>query len=156
MNWRKSIEPLVRPMLQIWWRLNRGATLGVRAIVERDDGHIVLVLHTYIPGWHLPGGGVEAGETAEFSVARELEEEAGVQLTGPVELVGIYANHRYFRGDHVLVYQARSWCACRPDNDGEIEKVEWFDPRNPPEGTSPATLRRLAEVYAGADKSEDW
>jgi len=156
MKWREMIEPLVRPVLQSWWRLTRGATLGVRAIVEREDGHIVLVLHTYIPGWHLPGGGVEAGESAEFSVGRELEEEAGVELTGPVDLIGIYANHRHFRGDHVLVYRARSWRDCCPDNEGEIERVEWFDPCNPPEGTSPGTLRRLAEIYGGAGKSENW
>ncbi len=52
-------------------RLTRPLTLGVRCIVARDDGHVLLVRHTYLPGWYLPGGGVERGESLEAAIARE-------------------------------------------------------------------------------------
>ena len=142
--------------MQACWRLTRGATLGVRAVAERPDGRVALVRHTYINGWHLPGGGVEAGETAIEAVARELAEEAGVQLTGAPELLGIYANHSAFRGDHVLLYRATGWVDCQTRSQGEIECVAWFLPSELPVGTTVATRRRLAEVYQGAAPVAHW
>jgi ADP-ribose pyrophosphatase YjhB (NUDIX family) len=156
MNWRVSIEPVVRPLLHTWWRLSRGLTLGVRGVVARDDGCIVLVKHTYVSGWHLPGGGVEAGESAQFSMTRELMEEAGIKLLEPPCLVSVHSNHRHFRGDHVMVFKAAKWVSCETDNSGEIQAVEWFDPHDLPEDVSPGTRRRLDEIYHGRPKSEDW
>lgn len=156
MNWRERIEPVLRPLIHNWWRFQRGATLGVRGIVADEQGRVVLVRHTYIGGWHLPGGGVERGETVNFAMGRELAEEVGVQLLEPAELLGVYANHQYFRGDHVVVLRARSWQACATDNEGEIAEVGWFYPEALPEGTSPGTSRRLAEFYGKAETSEQW
>lgn len=156
MRWRARIEPLARPFMQACWRLTRGATLGVRAIAERPDGCIALVKHTYIDGWHLPGGGVEAGETAALAVARELAEEAGVALRGEPELLGVYANHAAFRGDHVLLFRATDWVDCATESQGEIERVDWFSPLNLPADTAGGTRRRLAETYQGAARSWQW
>ena len=156
MNWRERIEPLLRPLIHNWWRLQRGATLGVRGIVEDDQGRVVLVRHTYISGWHLPGGGVESGETVDFAVTRELAEEVGVGLLEPAELLGVYANHNYFRGDHVMVLKARSWQACETDNEGEIAEVDWFYPDALPDDVSGGTGRRLAEFYGEAETSANW
>jgi ADP-ribose pyrophosphatase YjhB (NUDIX family) len=156
MNWRQRIEPLVRPLVFSWFRWTRGTTLGVRGIVEREDGRIVLVKHTYVPGWHLPGGGVEAGEAAALSMRRELQEEAGVSPIGEPELLAIHSNHARFRGDHVLIYRVVEWLPCATDHAGEIEAVDWFAPSDLPAGTTAATRRRLAEVYEGADRCPNW
>jgi ADP-ribose pyrophosphatase YjhB (NUDIX family) len=156
MNWRERIEPIVRPLIHIWWRFQRGTTLGVRGIVEDEHGRVVLVRHTYVGGWHLPGGGVERGETIDFAMNRELAEEVGVELLEPAELLGAYANHAHFRGDHVMVLKARSWQSCATDNEGEIAEVSWFSPDALPDEVSPGTGRRLAEYYGKAETSTDW
>ena len=38
-------------------------TLGVRAVVLDGENRVFLVKHCYVSGWHLPGGGVEVGES---------------------------------------------------------------------------------------------
>lgn len=43
-----------------------------------DDGHVLLVLPCYKPGWDIPGGYVEPGESPKRACARELEEELGI------------------------------------------------------------------------------
>lgn len=156
MNWRQRIEPYARPLFQLWWRLRRGTTLGVRIIAENEAGQVVLVRHTYIGGWHLPGGGVEAGESAALSAMRELEEEAGLRAIAPPRLVGVFSNHAVFKGDHILLFHASELEACEPDSAGEIEETGWFAPDSLPPDTSPGTQRRLAEYYRGREVSEAW
>ena len=61
---------------------DRGRTaprLAVDAIVERPGAGVLLIeRRNPPPGWALPGGFVEYGETVEAAVARELEEETGL------------------------------------------------------------------------------
>jgi ADP-ribose pyrophosphatase YjhB (NUDIX family) len=123
-------------------------TLGVRAVVLDGEGRVLLVEHTYMHGWHLPGGGVERGETAEEAVARELREEGGVRLTAPPRLVAIETDHVAFLGDHILLYRAGDWQACPSDSAGEILSVGWFSPSDLPAGVTPKTVLRVAAALA--------
>ncbi len=132
-------------------------TLGVRGIVVDGEGRVLLVRHTYTPGWHFPGGGVEKGETAALSMQRELKEEAGIEAaTGAIRLLSVHANHGFFPNDHVLVYRIDTWTQGEATSRGEIAGVQFVDPLMPPEGVSSATRRRLDEIFAGADTSELW
>lgn len=131
-------------------------TLGVRVIARRSDGHVALVKHTYIKGWHLPGGGVDAGETAPVAAIRELREEVGLLAQSPARLLAVFSNHKVFKGDHVLLFEVTSWSEGQTDNHGEIEEVGWFDPAALPEAATPATRRRLQEYLAGAEHPENW
>ena len=58
-------------------------TLGVRGLVIDKDQRILLITRTYVPGWQLPGGGVEPGETMAEALARELVEEGNIEILEP-------------------------------------------------------------------------
>jgi ADP-ribose pyrophosphatase YjhB (NUDIX family) len=80
--------------------LTRPMTLGVRAVVIDKSDSVLLVRHGYVSGWHFPGGGVEVGEACTQALARELEEEARVALTGVPVLHGLFFNANPSRRDH--------------------------------------------------------
>ena len=155
MNLRR-IEPFARPLLHAYARVTRGLTLGVRGLGTDGDGKVLLVRHTYMPGWYFPGGGVEWGEVAEHALARELVEEAGVRMTARPVLASMHSNHKGHRGDHVLIYRVTAWEPCPPTQHGEIEAIEWFAPDGLPDDLSPATRRRLEELLDGAEASPHW
>src|SRR5947208_5544966 len=101
---RTQFEPLLRRIFHLYWRLARGMTLGVRAVVLDGDNRVFLVKHSYVSGWHLPGGGVEVGEAFLDALRRELMEEGRIELKGEPALHGLFFNSHVSRRDHVAVY----------------------------------------------------
>lgn len=156
MNWRTRIEPFTRPLFFAFSRLSRGMTLGVRGIAVDADGRVLLVRHTYLHGWWLPGGGVERGQACEQALVREMREEAGVIVEGRPVLVSVHSNERFFRGDHVLVYRIDRFSLTERTSHGEIAEIGWFDLANLPEDTHRATRARLAEALGGETARLDW
>ena len=156
MSLRRLMQPLVRPLFHAHARRTRGMTLGVRGLVTDAEGRVLLVEHTYMPGWYMPGGGVEHGETAQQSLARELVEEAGVEVTAPPRLVSIHANNGRFRGDHVLLYRIEHWRACPATSRGEIKALGWFALDALPDETTASTRRRLAEALLAEVSDPHW
>jgi ADP-ribose pyrophosphatase YjhB (NUDIX family) len=147
---------LQRGMLA-YGRFARGMTLGVRAILLKED-RVLLVRHSYLPGWYLPGGGVEAGETVADALRREIAEEAGASLTGPAELFGIYRNKEASSRDHVALFVCREWdfIDAPPRRSWEIVAAEMFPLGDLPEETTTATRFRIAEVLSAGTPTEDW
>jgi 8-oxo-dGTP pyrophosphatase MutT (NUDIX family) len=154
---RRRLEPLLRPFVHFYWRWSRGATLGVRAMVLDGYGRVFLVKHSYIDGWHLPGGGVETGETMLTALARELSEEGNIKLTRTPALHGMFFNKRMSRRDHIALYIVRDFHQeGPPEPDYEIVDHGFFALDALPEDASRATRARIAEVFGGAAVSELW
>jgi ADP-ribose pyrophosphatase YjhB (NUDIX family) len=154
---RRPITPATRRLLHLYWRVSRGLTLGVRGLVFDARGRVFLVKHSYIPGWHLPGGGVEAGETLVTALTRELREEGNIELIGPPELFGVYWNRRIAFRDHVALYVVRSFRQTAPPQPNrEIIAHGFFAVDALPEDTSRATRARITEVLGGNAAAEIW
>ncbi len=150
-------EPLIRRVFHVYWRFARGMTLGVRAVVLDGKNRVFLVRHSYVSGWHLPGGGVETGETFLDSLTRELREEGRIELTGEPQLHGLYFNRKISRRDHVAVYVVREFIQDRaPEPNREIVACGFFDAAELPEDTTRGTRLRLAEVLQNQPRMEDW
>jgi ADP-ribose pyrophosphatase YjhB (NUDIX family) len=159
-NDSQNSGPLFR-LAQIFFlfiqRFRRGMTLGVRAMVLDQSEQILLVRHSYVKGWHMPGGGVEVGETLEKALAKELLEEANVKITGETHLLGFYLNSKAALRDHVAVYLVRDFEQIAPKlPDREILEARFFPLSELPEGTTSATKRRIAEALSGAAVSQFW
>jgi ADP-ribose pyrophosphatase YjhB (NUDIX family) len=122
-------------------------TLGAQGVVLDAANRVLLVRHGYRLGWFFPGGGVEWNETIETALARELEEEVGVTLTGAPVLHGIFANFASFPGDHIAVFVVRHWQR-RGDyrKRGEIAAAGMFAAGDLPERTDAGTRARLDEI----------
>jgi 8-oxo-dGTP pyrophosphatase MutT (NUDIX family) len=154
---RRILEPATRRALHLYWRHARGLTLGVRGLVLDGDGRVLLVRHSYVAGWHLPGGGVEPGETLHEALARELREEANVELTATPALHGIFFNAHVSRRDHVAVYVVRAFRqSAAPVPDREIVAHGFFPVTDLPADTTAGTRARLAEVIGGKPANELW
>jgi ADP-ribose pyrophosphatase YjhB (NUDIX family) len=154
---RQHFEPAMRRMLHFYWRFARPLTVGVRAVVLDAEGKVFLVMHSYVAGWHLPGGGVESGETLHAALTRELREEGNIELIDRPRLFAVYFNRRVSRRDHVALYVVRSFRqSAPPQRNLEIIDHGFFAPDALPEGATDATRSRLAEVLNGRIAADFW
>jgi ADP-ribose pyrophosphatase YjhB (NUDIX family) len=151
------LAPAIGRTITLATTVLRPLSLGVRVVALLPDDRVVLVRHGYLPGWYLPGGGVDPGETMRAAARRELAEETGY-VAGAPTLFGVYHNARVSRRNHIGLYVDRAAmapaAARRPD--WEIVEIGAFPLAALPEGTTEATRRRLAEVVAGVPASETW
>jgi ADP-ribose pyrophosphatase YjhB (NUDIX family) len=153
----KSFEPALRRVFHLYWRFARGMTLGVRAVVLDGDNRVFLVKHSYVTGWHLPGGGVEVGETFRDALRRELAEEGRIELSGEPVLHGLFFNSHVSRRDHVAVYLIRHFRQDRlPEPNREIVACGFFAAGALPADTTEGTRLRISEVLEGRAPIATW
>ena len=154
---RQTFEPVLRRIFHLYWRFSRGMTLGVRGLVLDAQGRVFLVKHSYVSGWHLPGGGVEPGETIRQALERELREEGNIELTDNPLLHGLYFNGHVSDRDHVALFIVRAFRqSAPPQPDHEIIDHGFYPPDALPDGTSRATRARIAEAINGAPVRDRW
>jgi ADP-ribose pyrophosphatase YjhB (NUDIX family) len=64
------------------WLFNAKFTVGVIALIQDEEGRVLLFKHTYRRDkpWGLPGGSLKSGESLERCLVRELQEETGMKI----------------------------------------------------------------------------
>jgi ADP-ribose pyrophosphatase YjhB (NUDIX family) len=141
---------LVMALRAVW----SPTVMGVAAAVEDAQGRVLLVKHRFDPGWRLPGGGVNRGEPVQAAVMRELGEEVGL-TGGAAQFFGLYSSPLGWATGVVAFYRVRGGAVnFRPNL--EITAICFIDPLAPPEGCTPATLRRLKELTGAAEPPPYW
>lgn len=123
--WHDIIVPIVR---------RDSPPLVPQAIVLQDQ-QVLLVKRDHPRLWELPGGGIQAGETLEETVIREVEEETGLHVTIS-DLLGWY-ERTGFRAHRSPVYLCRPVGGdLRPQRD-ETLMVQFFPTHTLPAGMFP-------------------
>ena len=154
---RQRLEPYLRKIFHLYFRLARGMTLGVRAVVLDADNRVFLVKHTYVSGWYLPGGGVEVGQSFRDAMLRELMEEGRIEVQGEPALLGVYLNSHVSKRDHVAVYVVRDFRQDRaPEPNREIAETGFFALDALPSDTTQGTRLRIAEVLGQRPVGTTW
>jgi 8-oxo-dGTP diphosphatase len=99
-----------------------------------EEGVVLIRRRNPPPGWALPGGFVDRGESAEQAARRELWEEVGadVELTG---LLGVYSHPERDPRKHTLsvVFTAELEDSSRLRPGDDAGEVRVFPLREPPD-----------------------
>jgi 8-oxo-dGTP pyrophosphatase MutT (NUDIX family) len=145
-----------RALVQPVYRQFRSLTIGTRTAIFDERGDVLLVRHTYAPGWLFPGGGVERGETVYDAAIREVGEECAVIAEERPLLHGIFDGSEMFPGDHVCCFVLRRFTRGTWKPNLEIKEAAFFALDALPDGATGGTRRRLAEIAGLAAISEHW
>jgi len=127
---------------------------AVCALVVREN-KVLLVRHSYVRGWLLPGGGVGRAEPPAEAILRELKEEIGLVRSSPPEFVGLYSRRTGWVTNVIALYRIDN-AEFNFRSNLEIREVQFVDPVAPPDGTPPSVRRRLSEFARLQPQSAHW
>lgn len=130
----------------------RHPVVGVAVAARTADGRWLLIRRRDTGEWALPGGTLEWGETLLDAARRELLEEAGAAVDGPLELCGVYSRpDRDFRfhGVTVLLQAQVREPHLPPRNPLEIAEARLFSSDELPAELSMSMTDLFADARAG-------
>jgi len=141
---KKYIYKLALYPVKLYWFLFRPNGYGVKCIIKRNDGKILLIRNTYGSGsWNLPGGGVKKGESAEQAVRREVKEETGIILN-TLQPIGAFLSTLEYKKDHINVFLAHTNSEIGEIDPGEISEAKWFSSGEFPQSLATVARQSLA------------
>lgn len=130
-------------------------SIGVRAIVVNERNHVLLIRHTYSPGWYLPGGGIKKGENVYDAIVRELLEETGIIVQSSPKLFAIYLHNYAGTSDYPVLFVIKKYEKITTKSI-EIAEIDWFNYDALPEDITPGTQRRLDEYFKHRPPAYNW
>ena len=122
--------------------------VGARLMLVKDNS-VLLVHHSYLPGWHFPGGGMKRGETLLETARREAYEEAGAVVTGDLHLLGFCTGSSYGHDDHTAVFVCEEFALQPPTDRWEIIGRAFFSLDNLPATTQRGYRQVVAQYRQG-------
>lgn len=123
---------------------------GTFGIVFNDDRTAVLLVKLRdLPVWVLPGGGIDAGETPEQGVIREVQEESGYSVE-IVRKIGRYSPKNRL-ATHGYTFELRILSG-KPTASSETSAVRFFDLKALPKDLPPLFPGLIADAMQNAEK----
>ncbi|MFO0588000.1 MAG: NUDIX hydrolase [Polyangiaceae bacterium] len=147
---------LPKPVLdlgkEILRHLLRRPVIGVAVAGRTDDGRWLLIRRGDTGTWAFAGGTVEWGETIRSTIARELEEEAGVMRADVGRVIGVYSRPDRdvrFHAVTILVEGRISEPSKPPSNPLEIREVRLFREEELPAELAMGMTDMMRDARAG-------
>src|SRR5438034_4763795 len=123
--------------------------IGVFALIFDNERRILLGHRRDIDWWNLPGGGMEAGETVDEALCREVREETGLEVE--VErLVGVYSKPQ--KQEVVLTFLCQVIGGTLQSTE-EIRESRYFAPDALPENTLPKHRQRIKDALLNQQRA---
>lgn len=123
--------------------------VSVAALVTNDCGKILLVKSPW-RGWEYPGGVIEAGETFQEALKREVREEAGVEI----EITGFVGICKNIEKEIINLDFTARYLSGSLKTSEESTEVIWATPEEACRLiTFPLTQKRLKQMLSGREEA---
>ena len=129
-------------------------TFGARILLIKDD-RVLLVKHSYQPGWYTIGGGIEKGESPLVAIKREIKEEVGVTLLNSPVIFSVYYSTFQQRDNYIVLYLSSDFLE-EPSSSPEIAEKKWFSLNDLPADVTSVTKRRIDEYLRKRAIDDKW
>lgn len=157
MHWKKIFFSALIWVQRTLQKLLGASSVGVRILVINDKQEVLLVEHTYIEGWHFPGGGVKHQEPLHSAAKRELFEETGVLAQGDLTLFHVYVHNIHGVTDYPSLFISKHFeVTSQKKHSPEIKAVRWFPLAHLPTDITQNTYQRIQEYLGKSPIQDRW